>query len=181
MLGIALPIYVAEAVHAPVWILGPALALNSLLVISCQTLVVRLLEPYRRTRAIGAAALVWCLSCSLFILALVIPHVLLIPYLFLVVTIHTLASMLYGPTASALVADLGPAALRGRYLATYEFSWGIASALTPALFTILYAMTPALPWIMLVVLVSASGMSMLWLERKLPAHVVRADRQKHKR
>jgi MFS family permease len=178
MLGTALPIYVTETVHAPAWILGPVLALNSLLVISCQTLVVRLLEPYRRTRAIGAAALVWCLSCSLFVLALIIPHVLLIPYLFLVVTIHTLASMLYGPTASALVADLGPASLRGRYLATYEFSWGIASALAPALFTILYAVTPALPWIMLAALVSVSGMSMLWLERRFPAHVVRAGRQK---
>lgn len=178
MLGTALPIYAIEVVHAPAWVLGPVLALSSVLVISCQTCVVRLLEPYRRTRAIGAAALVWCLSCSLFVLALIIPRILLIPYLFLVVAIHTLASMLYGPTVSALVADLGPAGLRGRYLATYEFTWGIASALTPASFTILYAVTPALPWIMLIVLVSVSGMSMLWLERRLPAHVVRADRQK---
>jgi MFS family permease len=172
MLGTALPIYATEVVHAPAWILGPVLALSSLLVISCQTLVVRQLEPYRRTRAIGAAALGWCISCSLFILAPVIPHVLLIPYLFLVVTIYTLASMFYGPTASALIADLAPTALRGRYLATYEFSWGIASALTPASFTLLYAVTPALPWIMLIMLVSVSGMSMLWLERRFPAHVV---------
>jgi MFS family permease len=178
MLGTALPVYVTEALHAPAWILGPALALSALLVISCQTIVVRLLEPYRRTRAIGAAALVWCLSCSLFVLALIIPHVLLIPYLLLVVALHTLASLLYGPTVSALIADLAPTALRGRYLATYEFSWGIANAITPASFTILYAMTPALPWIMLAVLVSVSGMSMLWLERRFPAHVVRADRQR---
>lgn len=173
MLGTALPVYVTEAVHAPGWILGPALMLNSFLVIGCQTPVVRLLEPYRRTRALGAAALMWCVSCSLFALALIIPRSLLIPYLFLVVALHTLASLLYGPTASALVADLGPTAQRGRYLATYEFSWGIASALTPALFSILYVVTPSLPWIFLVVLVSASGMSVLWLERRFPASVVR--------
>lgn len=178
MLGTALPVYATEVVHAPAWVLGPILALSSVLVISCQTLVVRLLEPYRRTRAIGAAALMWCLSCSLFVLAPIIPRVLLIPYLFLVVAIHALASLLYGPTASALVADLGPASLRGRYLATYEFSIGIASALTPGSFTVLYAVTPALPWIMLVMLVSVSGVSMLWLERRLPAHVVRAERKR---
>lgn len=177
MLGTAFPVYVTEAVHAPGWLPGPALMLNSLLVIGCQTLVVRLMEPFRRTRALGAAALVWCISCGCFALALIIPAFLVIPYLFLVVSIHTLASILYGPAASSLVADLGPVALRGRYLATYEFSWGVASALTPALFSNLYVVTPALPWLFLAGLVSASGMSLLWLERRLPARVVRAKKQ----
>lgn len=177
MLGTALPIYITEAVHAPAWILGPALLLNSLLVIGCQTLVVRFLEPHRRTRAMGAAALVWCLSCSLFVLALIIPRFLLAPYLLLVVALHTLASLLYTPTASALVADLGPTPQRGRYLATYEFSWGVANALTPVLFTVLYAVTPALPWMVLAVMVATSGMIILWLERRFPAQAVRASRR----
>jgi hypothetical protein len=177
MLGTALPVYLTEAVHAPTWILGPALLLNSLLVISCQTLVVRYLEPHRRTRAMGAAALVWCLSCSLFALALIIPSFLLVPYLLLVVALHTLASLLYTPTASALVADLGSIALRGRYLATYEFSWGLANALTPVLFTALYAVTPALPWMALAVMVAASGMVTFWLERRFPAQALRASRR----
>jgi MFS family permease len=180
MLGTALPVYVTEAIHAPGWVVGPVLMLNSLLVIGCQTPVVRLMEPYRRTRVIGAAAMVWCVSCSLFALALITPRPLLIPYLFLVVALHTLASLLYSPTTSALVADLGPTALRGRYLATYEFSWGIASALAPALFSILYVLTPALPWIFMVILVSVSGMSILWLERKFPGRAVQTDRQEIK-
>src|SRR2546430_8657767 len=154
-----------------------SLILNSLLVIGCQTLVVRFLEPHRRTRAMGAAALVWCLSCSLFVLALSIPHFLLVPYLLLVVALHTLASLLYTPIASALVADFGPTALRGRYLATYEFSWGVANALTPVLFTVLYAVTPTLPWMVLAVMVAASGMITLWLERRFPAQAVRANRR----
>lgn len=177
MLGTAFPIYVTEAVHAPAWIVGPILIMNSLMIISCQTLVVRLLEPYRRTRAIGSAALVWCVACCLFVLALVIPHAFLVPYLFLAVALHTLASLLYGPATGALVAELGPVPLRGRYLATYEFTWGVASALTPALFTVLYAVKPALPWIIVAVLVFISGMSILWLERRLPSRAVRVERQ----
>jgi MFS family permease len=172
MLGTSLPVYVTEALHAPAWIPGPALTLNSLLVIGCQTLVVRLLEPYRRTRAIGMAALVWCLSCSLFALAPIAPGSLIIPYLFLAVAIHTLGSLLYGPTVSALIADLSPSTLRGRYLATYEFAWGIASALMPALFTSLYAVTPILPWISLVGMMAVSGVSVLLLERRFAAHIV---------
>jgi MFS family permease len=176
MLGIALPVYVTEAIHAPAWILGPALILNALLVIGCQTLVVRFLEPHRRTRVIGAAALVWCFSCSLFVLALIVPGFLLIPYLLLVVVLHTLASLLYTPTASALVADLGPTAQRGRYLAAYEFSWGVANALAPFLFTVLYAVTPALLWMVLAAMVAASGLITLRLERRFPAQAVRTNR-----
>ncbi|GHO46567.1 MFS transporter [Ktedonospora formicarum] len=176
MLTIALPVYVTEAVHAPGWIPGSALMLNSLLIIGGQTLVVRILEPYRRTRSIGAAALTWGVSCSFFAIALLISRTILIPYLFLAVAIHTLASLLYGPAVSALIADLAPASQRGRYLATYEFVWGIASALAPALFSLLYVVTPTLPWILLVILISASGISMLWLERRLPARAVRANK-----
>jgi MFS family permease len=177
MLGTALPVYVTEAWHAPAWIPGPALTLNSLLVIGCQTLIVRLLEPYRRTRTIGAAALVWCFSCSLFVLASIVPGSFIIPYLFLAVVIHTLASLLYGPTVSALIADFSPSMLRGRYLATYEFAWGIASALMPALFTTLYAVTPALPWLILVGIVAVSGGSVLLLEGRFAGHVVRGERR----
>ncbi len=177
MLGIALPIYITQAVHAPAWIVSPALILSSVLMISCQTLIVRLLESHRRPRVIGTAALVWSGACGLFALALFIPHPFLIPYLFLVVILYTLASLLYTPTASALVADLGPIALRGRYLATYEFSWGAANALTPALFTVLYTVTPNLPWIVLAVLAFISGMSVLWLEQWFIGRGVRAIRQ----
>jgi len=177
MLAIALPVYLPQAVHAPSWVLGPALALNALLVISCQTLVVRFLEPHRRTQVLGVAALLWCLSCSLFVLALIIPHPFLVPYLLLVVALHTLASLIYTPTASALVADFGPTTLRGRYLATYEFCWGIASALIPVLFTVLYAITPALPWIVLTGMLAVSGMLMRWFERRLPTQAVRANRR----
>lgn len=177
MPGLALPFYITEAVHAPAWIVGSILALNSLLIISCQTLIVRLMESRRRTRAIGLAALVWCGACCLFALALIIPRSFLVPYLFLVAVIYTLASLLYAPTASALVADLGPLALRGRYLATYEFSWGVASALMPALFTVLYTATPALPWLVLAALTAASGTGMLWLERKFPKQAIRVDKR----
>ncbi len=177
MLGTALPIYVTRAAHAPGWIVGAVLVMNALLGIGGQTLVVRLLEPYRRTRAIGVAALLWCGACGLFALALIIPRFLLIPYLFLAAILYTLASLAYLPMASALVANLGPTELRGRYLATYEFSWGVASALTPALFTALYAVAPALPWIVLAVLTCASGMSVLWLEQRLPAQAVRTGPQ----
>ncbi len=44
----------------------------------------------------------------------------------------------------------------------------------PGLFTVLYAMGPALPWLVLAALVLAAGMLVAWLEPRLPAPAVRA-------
>ena len=177
MLGVAFPVYVTQAAHAPAWIVSSALVLSSVLMISFQSLIVRLTESHRRTRVIGIAAFIWSGACGLFALTLVIPHPVIVPYLLLVVALYTLASLLYTPTASAFVADLGPIALRGRYLATYEFSWGAANALTPALFTVLYTATPTLPWIVLAILALVSGISVFWLERRFIAQRMQISRQ----
>lgn len=90
-----------------------------------------------------------------------------------IATLYTLASLCYTPTASSLVAEIGPTALRGRYLATYEFSRGVANALTPALFTVLFAIRPNLPWLVLATLTSISGLTMLLLKHRIPEREIR--------
>lgn len=86
--------------------------------------------------------------------------------------LYTVGVLLYAPTATALAAVSGMEHLRGRYLAAYEFSWGVSAALAPGLFTGLYAMGPALPWLVLAALVLAAGMLVAWLEPCLPAPAV---------
>jgi len=175
VLEIALPVYATEALGTPLWIVGAAFALNTGLVVALQTVVVRLLEPYRRTRTLLVAGLMWATTNGLFALALAVPQVVLVPYLFAVVAFYTVGVLLYAPTATALAAASGMEHLRGRYLAAYEFSWGVSAALAPGLFTVLYAaMGPALPWLVLVALVLAAGMLVAWLEPRLPAPAVRA-------
>src|SRR5947207_2410572 len=79
-----------------------------------QTLTVRLLETYRRTRVLVVAGVIWSGSCVLLALALIVPQLLLIPYLSAVVAVYTCAELMHAPTANALVAEVGPTTLRGR-------------------------------------------------------------------
>jgi hypothetical protein len=81
--------------------------------------------------------------------------------------------MLHAPTASAVAADAGPVALRGRYLAIFELSWGLAAALAPGMFTVLYSVGSAVPWLVLAGLAAATIAPTLLLERRLPEHAVR--------
>jgi MFS family permease len=47
------------------------------------------------------------------------------------VVIWTLGEMLQSPSTSALVAELSPAALRGRYQGVSSLSWSVGAAVAP--------------------------------------------------
>lgn len=68
VLEIALLVYATEALGAPLWIVDAAFALNTEWVVALQTVVVRLLEPNRRTRILLVAGLVWATTNGLFAL-----------------------------------------------------------------------------------------------------------------
>jgi len=170
----ALPIYVIEALHAPVWIAGALFAASTVMLTCLQLFTVKLIEPLRRTRILVLAGLIWSAASCLFILALYIPITWLIPYMFLAVVLYTVGELLYIPTANTLMAVIGPPELKGRYIAVYEFvSWGIGSAITPAMFTFLFGFGPASPWLALIGLTLGATFVIFLVETRLPARAIR--------
>ena len=169
LMSLGLPIYATEALKLSTATVGALFAFSSLLVICTQTVMVRLLESFRRTRSLLIACLLWIASCLLFALAPLIPSVLLIPYLFGTVAIYTCASMIAGTMSAALAAVSSPPHALGRYMALFELAWGIASAIAPALFVWLYTADPPRTWIILIGPVLPVGPLLLWLEVHLSA------------
>jgi len=175
MLTVGLAIYATESLGLSTAIVGAAFAVSTLLTLGTQTLIVRWLEPYRRTRVLAAAAAIRALGGCLFVLALVLPRAVLVPYIFIVVGIYTLGGLVSSPTATALAASAAPVGLQARYLALYELTWGIAATLAPGVFTVLYAGSAVLPWAMVTGLALIVGVVVVRLEPHLPAHAVRAE------
>jgi MFS family permease len=167
MMSLGLPIYATETLKLSTTTVGALFAFNSLLVICTQTLTVRLLEPFRRTRSLLVACLLWITGCMLFALAPLMPSVLLIPYLFGAVAIYTLAGMIAGTMSAALAADSSPSHTLGRYMALFELAWGIAGAIAPAMFAWLYAASPSRTWMALIGPVLIVGPLLLWLDAHL--------------
>ena len=172
IMALGLPIYATETLKLSTATVGALFAFNSLLVICMQTLTVRLLAPFRRTRSLLIACLLWIVGCMLFALARLIPSVLLIPYLFGAVAIYTFAGMIAGTVSVALAAASSAAHTLGRYMALFELAWGIAGAIAPAMFAWLYAAGPSRTWIVLMGPVLIVGPLLLWLETHLPAHAL---------
>ena len=167
MLSLGLPIYITQALKLPAATVGTLFAFNSVLVICLQTITVRLLEPFRRTRSLSIACLFWITGCTLMALAPQVPHELLTPYLFGTSAITTIAGMIAGTISVALAAASSPAHLLGRYMALFELAWGVAGAIAPAMFAWLYAAGPSRPWIALVGPIVIVGLVLLWLETQL--------------
>jgi MFS family permease len=171
---VGLPVYTVQALGAPAWLAGALYTLYTAMIAIGQTTLVRRLEPHRRTRALMLAAGIWAASFVLLALALLLPRLVLVPYLFGVTAIYTIAVMLHAGVIDALVVEAAPKSARGRYVATYQTSWALANALAPGLLTMLLAVTPAAPWVALTVLVTLAFAGVWALEAHLAPAAVRA-------
>jgi MFS family permease len=173
LLTIGVPVYVAEALRAPLWVIGTLIALSTVLIATLQTVVVRLLEPSRRTRALILSGLLWGSWCALLALALVVPQGLRLPTLFVATCVYALAELIHDPTSNALAAETSPDALRGRYLAIFQLSWSLAAILAPGLFTLLFTLHPVLPWLVMAGLILCASLMIFRIEPHLPKSAVR--------
>jgi MFS family permease len=106
---------------------GRVMAVNGLVIALLQPVAPRLTGRLDPSRALAVAAVLTGAGYGLF----AVFHT---PLLYAAaVAVLTLGEIAYAPTATALVADLSPGPLRGRYQGAYAMGWGVALSLGPAL------------------------------------------------
>jgi MFS family permease len=92
------------------------------------------------------------------------------------VLVWTLGEILAAPVASAYVADLAPAHLRGRYQGAWSFTWSVGLILGPTLGTTLYASSTAALWLAcLAACAAAAGLVMLGPKRQVAPSLARPE------
>jgi MFS family permease len=171
-ISLALPVYVLDGLDAPPWIVGPLLAGNMILLALGQTTAVRIVRPLTRTRALALAGALWAVWATASALAVRVPTAILVPYLVVCTLCFTAAELVHAPVSMALASEAAPAALRGRYLAVFQYSFAIATVVAPGFFSVLFARAPALPWFALAALALLGAAAALLLERRLPRDAV---------
>jgi MFS family permease len=104
---------------------GWVIALNGVLIVAGQLFVPRLIRGRSRSHVLALAALITGLGFGLTALADA-------AWLYAVtVLIWTAGEMLQSPSNSTLIAELSPAALRGRYQGVFSLSWSVAGMVAP--------------------------------------------------
>jgi MFS family permease len=106
---------------------GWVIAVNGFLIVGGQMFVPKLIGGFPRARVLALATLVVGVGFGLVTFAGTAW------FYGLTVVIWTLGEMLQSPSNAALIADLSPVALRGRYAGVSSLSWSAGSALAPIL------------------------------------------------
>jgi len=169
LINVLLAIYIVVGLHRGAWIAGVLLVVNAVQVSLTQTLVSKRLDRYRATRVLIVACVLNVVSFGMLALLDIGPAWIVIPGLFLAMTVLTIGETVSAPPTDNLSVSLASAHARGRYLAVYQLSWTFGQITAPAVFTFLLARGAVLPLLFLVALSAIAVPMVLALERLIGA------------
>ncbi|MDG4822593.1 MFS transporter [Asanoa sp. WMMD1127] len=104
---------------------GWVIALNGVLIVLGQLFIPKLIAGHSRARVLAVGTIVQGVGFGLTALA---GNAWLYA---MTVLVWTLGEMVYSPSSAATIADLSPAAIRGRYQGVFSLSWSIAGFTAP--------------------------------------------------
>jgi MFS family permease len=169
-----LPVFAKNQAHVTERAIGLVFFVNSLVIVLAQLPVTKLVEGRRRmpmlTLMTGFWAAAWLLvfGAGLWLSALAAGAVIVVAG-----GVFAIGECLQGPTQQALIAQLAPDHLRGRYMALSTNSWSIGWIVGPAAGAFVLQKEPLALWPAAAALCLAAGAAGLLLERRLPESVRR--------
>jgi MFS family permease len=156
---------------------GVAFAVNTGLIVVLQLPISHAIEGHRRMRALALMPLLW-IGAWLIVDAGVYWFDTTIAFVAVAIAvgIFGVGECFHGPAHQALVADIAPGHLRGRYFAVHSLSWGLAGTVGPALGGLLLARAPFALWLVAAGVCVVAGIGVLALERLVPSSYRRIPR-----
>lgn len=176
-LDTSVPLYAHVFLGVPTFALGVILAVNTAFIVLAQLPITRAVRHLDRSRILGLSAVAWLLAWLWGEVAS-LSHGLEASLLLGVFGVcFGLGECLLSAAIGPLVADMAPAAVRGRYMAAFNLSWGVGLLLGPTIGGLVVG-SVVRPGMWLLWAAVAAGL-MLWAARlgqRLPAGVNRPPR-----
>jgi MFS family permease len=162
------PPYAREEIGAGSRLIGLLLLANAVTVVLAQLPVARLSEGRRRVATMTIASLAFAAGCLLAVGASLLGRNAAYAALLVTAILVGVGECFHTTVLMPLVADLAPAALRGRYMAATGLSWWLGLALAPTLGTQVLSVSPPAALLASAGVAVLAGLSALALERDLP-------------
>jgi MFS family permease len=170
------PAYARGEIGVSTRVIGLLVFANAVTVVLAQIPIARLAEGRRRPATVAAGALTFVGACVLVVGAGFLELRLAAVVLLTTAVVVGVGECLHTTVLTPLVADLAPAALRGRYMAATGLSWWLGLALAPTLAAPLLSVSPPAAMLASAAVAAAAAVSALALERELPPAIRRTPR-----
>ena len=168
-------IYAIDQLRAQPWLPGAMITVGTMVTSLGGTVVLRLTAQLSRPSAMAVGGVLVVLWCAASMAALVLPVQWRPPELCAATVLLAVGGLLFEPRANAIAVDLAPASVRGRYLATFQYSYTVPGVIAPAIVA-LFTVAGWLPWLVVAIGAAFSSVTLLALASRLPDRVVRPDR-----
>jgi predicted MFS family arabinose efflux permease len=170
------PLYARDELGVSPRLIGLLLLANACAVVVAQIPVARLAEGRRRAATMALASLAFVPACGLVLGAGIAGARLAYAALVGAAIVVGVGECLHTTVLMPLVADLAPAALRGRYMAAMGLSWWLGLALAPTLGAQLLGASPPAAVLAAAGVAVAASASALALEPALAPEIRRTPR-----
>ncbi len=130
------------------WI-GVTFAVNTTVIVVAQLFVLKLIKGQSRSLVLVGVAGLWAVTWLLFASALGLPEYAALAMLLLAYAIFGIGETMWSPVAPALLNDLAPEHLRGRYNSFQSFVRGVSDTLGPLLTGLLLGNGMGAAWALL--------------------------------
>lgn len=124
-------LYVVDVVKLVVGFVGVTLFFNTVTIVLGQLFTLRFIEGRSRTKVMGVVSVIWALSWVIIGLAAHLGHNVALAVLCLASMIFAAGETFWSPVGPAMVNDLAPEHLRGRYNSASSLVWSLSSAFAP--------------------------------------------------
>ncbi len=172
------PAFARDHAHVSEREIGAIFFVNTALIVVAQLPISRAIEGHRRLRALALMPLLWVGSWLLLDAG---GYFLDATAAFVTITvalgIFGIGECLHGPAHQALVAEIAPGHLRGRYFAVHSLSWGLAGTVGPAAGGFLLAAAPFALWPVAAAVCVVAAAGALALEPRVPEPYRRIPRR----
>ena len=171
------PPFARDHAHVSEREIGVFFFVNTAVIVIVQLPISRAIEGKRRMRALALMPALWIVAWLMLDGGAYWLHA---TAAFVVMTvalaIFGIGECFHGPAHQALVAEIAPGHLRGRYFAVHSLSWGLAGTVGPALGGFVLAAAPFLLWPAASVVCAVALVGALALERRVPEPLRRIPR-----
>lgn len=126
-------LFITEFAELDEHYIGIVFAANTAVIVVMQLFVLSLVTGRSRSRVLAGVGVLWGCSWLLFGSSLGMPEWAAVALLIAAISVFAVGETMWSPVAPALLNDLAPEHLRGRYNSFQSVMWGVSGALGPLL------------------------------------------------